>query len=117
MGLITHNRIYVCIGASPCLMIVDLVIVSSVGSCPSPPSPSLCRHCRCPCAGDDCPLQPATGSRPMTSAVAPTSGRAGRTLSCSQVAAPCGLLPLRAVAPCRGSQAMAGRPCRGPGRG
>ncbi|RRT44403.1 hypothetical protein B296_00022778 [Ensete ventricosum] len=33
MGLITHNRIYVCIGASPCPVIVDLVIIGSVGSC------------------------------------------------------------------------------------
>ncbi|RZR86267.1 hypothetical protein BHM03_00013437 [Ensete ventricosum] len=32
MGLITHNRIYVCIGASPCPVIVDLVINGSVGS-------------------------------------------------------------------------------------
>ncbi|RWW08414.1 hypothetical protein GW17_00028153 [Ensete ventricosum] len=31
MGLITHNRIYVCIGASPCLVIVHLVIISSIG--------------------------------------------------------------------------------------
>ncbi|RRT33044.1 hypothetical protein B296_00043810 [Ensete ventricosum] len=32
MGLITHNRIYVCISASPCPVIVDLVIIGSVGS-------------------------------------------------------------------------------------
>ncbi|RRT74384.1 hypothetical protein B296_00028124 [Ensete ventricosum] len=30
MGLITHNRIYVCIGASPCPVIVHLVIISSI---------------------------------------------------------------------------------------
>ncbi|RWW08688.1 hypothetical protein GW17_00027857 [Ensete ventricosum] len=29
MGLITHNRIYVCIDASPCPVIVDLVIIGS----------------------------------------------------------------------------------------
>ncbi|RWW16948.1 hypothetical protein GW17_00019142 [Ensete ventricosum] len=29
MGLITHNRIYVCIDASPCPVIVDLVIIDS----------------------------------------------------------------------------------------
>ncbi|RWV90282.1 hypothetical protein BHE74_00053445 [Ensete ventricosum] len=32
MGLITHNRIYVCISASPCPVIVDLVIIGSIGS-------------------------------------------------------------------------------------
>ncbi|RRT57808.1 hypothetical protein B296_00013848 [Ensete ventricosum] len=31
MGLITHNRIYVCIGASPYPVIVDLVIIGSRG--------------------------------------------------------------------------------------
>ncbi|RWW05713.1 hypothetical protein GW17_00030996 [Ensete ventricosum] len=31
LGLITHNRIYVCIGVSPCLVIVDLVIIGFVG--------------------------------------------------------------------------------------
>ncbi|RWV93825.1 hypothetical protein GW17_00043688 [Ensete ventricosum] len=53
MGLITHNMIYVCIDASPCPVIVDLVIIGSVGSshhhmiilfpkgCPNPSFP-LC---------------------------------------------------------------------------
>ncbi|RWV99397.1 hypothetical protein GW17_00037688 [Ensete ventricosum] len=44
MSLITHNRIYVCIGASPCPVIVDLVIINSVGS-----SHHHARwHCTCP---------------------------------------------------------------------
>ncbi|RRT34928.1 hypothetical protein B296_00048263, partial [Ensete ventricosum] len=53
--------------------------------------------------------------------------RAGRNRPCPRVAAPCGLLPLRAVAPLQaawsqsaaleGSQAMVDRPCREPGRG
>ncbi|RWV84124.1 hypothetical protein BHE74_00035013 [Ensete ventricosum] len=34
MGLITHNRIYVCISTSLCPAIVDLVVISSVGSSP-----------------------------------------------------------------------------------
>ncbi|RRT32044.1 hypothetical protein B296_00056446, partial [Ensete ventricosum] len=71
------------------------------------------------------PAQAAT--TPAIDAAAPSGSRAGRNRSCSRVAAPCELLPLRAVAPCSGpdcsrspladSQAMAGRPYRGPGRG
>ncbi|RZS12352.1 hypothetical protein BHM03_00043790 [Ensete ventricosum] len=48
MGLITHNRIYVCIGVSPCPVIVDLVIIG--GDCPCPPIASLPRgrrYCLC----------------------------------------------------------------------
>ncbi|RZS22448.1 hypothetical protein BHM03_00055241 [Ensete ventricosum] len=90
------------------------------------------RDCRrCPYAGDTalCGRQtPCQGAAiPATGAAAPTGGRVGRSQPCLWVAAPCGLLPLRAAAPCRGpghsrsplvgSQVMAGRPCRGPGRG
>ncbi|RWV84709.1 hypothetical protein GW17_00053556 [Ensete ventricosum] len=32
MGLITHNRIYVCIGASPYPVIIDLVIIGSAAT-------------------------------------------------------------------------------------
>ncbi|RRT36581.1 hypothetical protein B296_00050287 [Ensete ventricosum] len=32
MSLITYSKIYVCIGASPCPVIVDLVIIGNVGS-------------------------------------------------------------------------------------
>ncbi|RRT50928.1 hypothetical protein B296_00000487 [Ensete ventricosum] len=34
MGLITNNMIYVCIGASPCPVIVDLVIIGDDFPCP-----------------------------------------------------------------------------------
>ncbi|RWW10112.1 hypothetical protein GW17_00026361 [Ensete ventricosum] len=92
MGLITHNRIYVCIGVSPCLVIVDLVIIGSVGSshyhasiilfskgCPSPLLVALCAI--------------------VVVAVAPAQA-AAPLASTPRVAAPCGLAmggsPLRA---------------------
>ncbi|RZR79587.1 hypothetical protein BHM03_00005321 [Ensete ventricosum] len=44
MGLITHNRIYVCIGASPCPVIVDLVIIGFRRIVTSP-CIVISRHC------------------------------------------------------------------------
>ncbi|RRT55996.1 hypothetical protein B296_00037475, partial [Ensete ventricosum] len=71
------------------------------------------------------PCQRATN--PTIGVAALAGGRVGRSRPCPWVAAPCGLLPLRVAAPCRGpgcsqsylasSQAMVDRPCRGPSRG
>ncbi|RWV81876.1 hypothetical protein GW17_00056667 [Ensete ventricosum] len=75
MGLITHNRIYVCIGASPCPVIVDLVIIDSVGLSHHYAAAALARW-QPPCQGA------------ATHAVALTSGNPLR--------APCSRPPLRA---------------------
>ncbi|RWV79876.1 hypothetical protein GW17_00058928 [Ensete ventricosum] len=84
------------------------------------------------CSG--CPLRSAAALRPAPLPLLATGLamggnplRAGHSRPCSCVAAPYGLLPLRASASCRGpgrsrlplavSQAMAGRPYREPGHG
>ncbi|RZS28368.1 hypothetical protein BHM03_00061954 [Ensete ventricosum] len=46
MGLITHNRFYVCIGAPPCPVIVDLVIIGSDALTPLSPSAPPLPLCR-----------------------------------------------------------------------
>ncbi|RWV83824.1 hypothetical protein GW17_00054522 [Ensete ventricosum] len=111
MGLITHNRIYVCISASPCLVIVDLVIIGSIGSshhhaiilflkgCPSPLA-SLCatvvaaarrRRRRC--------TSSAWATAPAASDAALGRDLAGRRRRLARA------LPLLAAAP------ASGRPC------
>ncbi|RWW06060.1 hypothetical protein GW17_00030638 [Ensete ventricosum] len=91
MGLITHNRIYVCIGASLCPMIVDLVIIAG--------------YWRPPLAGAlwaaSCGL--ATNGRP----------------NCQRHARTRGWPPLSGgrQPPCKGALATTGRPCRVVGRG
>ncbi|RWW53895.1 hypothetical protein BHE74_00039560, partial [Ensete ventricosum] len=64
--------------------------------CPSPPSPSL-RRCRRRCWPA---IALPRGGHPTTGAAAPAGDRAGRWWP-----------------PLVGSQAMVGRPCRGPGHG
>ncbi|RRT35872.1 hypothetical protein B296_00026062 [Ensete ventricosum] len=90
MCLITHNRIYVCIGASLCPVIVDLVIIDSM---PYPSftltgPPSLCQG----------------AATPATGAIAPTGGMAGRRRQ-----------PLASWP--QSSCPRVATPCRGPGRG
>ncbi|RZR93539.1 hypothetical protein BHM03_00022048 [Ensete ventricosum] len=78
MGLITHSTIYVCIDASPCPVIVDLVIIGSVGlshhhalkslATASWATTALARR-QPPCQG---------AATPAADTVAPTSDRAGR---------------------------------------
>ncbi|RWV82027.1 hypothetical protein GW17_00056507 [Ensete ventricosum] len=53
---------------------------------------------------------------PTTGTAAPAGDRAGHIRSCPRVAAPCRELG-HSRSPLVGSQAMAGHPCRGPGRG
>ncbi|RWW37054.1 hypothetical protein BHE74_00057875 [Ensete ventricosum] len=103
MGLITHNRIYVCIGASPCPVIVDLVIIDALALLHPHCAATVVATAQATAAlcGQQPPYQGA--ATPTTNAVAPAGGRAGRNRlplrPCSRVAAPCGLLPLRAAAP------------------
>ncbi|RWV82062.1 hypothetical protein GW17_00056468 [Ensete ventricosum] len=105
MGLITHNRIYVCISACPCSVIVDLVIIGSVesssyllGNLSEGDGP--CDRCHCP-----------YWRQPWPWAVAPCGlavGVARFRLAASSV--PLAGWPL-AVAPCR-RRAICGRACK-----
>ncbi|RZR72327.1 hypothetical protein BHM03_00012455 [Ensete ventricosum] len=78
MGLFTHNRIYVCVGVSPCPVIVDLVIIDALAL--------LHPHCAIAVAA---PVQatatlcgrqpPGQGAATLaTGRAAPAGGRAGR---------------------------------------
>ncbi|RWW14587.1 hypothetical protein BHE74_00033394 [Ensete ventricosum] len=104
MGLITHSTIYVCIDASPCPVIVDLVIIGSVGLSHHHALKSLataswvplsppCSHRLSPCplcaTAVAAPTQATTAlarrqppcqgaATPAADTVAPTSDRAGR---------------------------------------
>ncbi|RWV96503.1 hypothetical protein GW17_00040778 [Ensete ventricosum] len=95
MSLITRNRIYVCIGASPCLVIVDLVIIGSVGSCACGWLSAL-RADR----SRSCPQAPPLWA----------------TANASGVGLPCGLA-LAIVGRLRRGLAVGGRPYMGAGRG
>ncbi|RRT53494.1 hypothetical protein B296_00024337 [Ensete ventricosum] len=98
MGLITYNRIYLCIGASPCPVIVDLVIIGS-----SDHRITMRRDLPPWHHGSRCNLHaPATPLHPPL--------RAGRSRPLPRVAAPYGLLPLRATAPLHGGLAVASSP-------
>ncbi|RZR71143.1 hypothetical protein BHM03_00003839 [Ensete ventricosum] len=109
IGLITHNRIYVCIDASSCLVIVDLVIIDSIASpCivisyhgimgPAPSltltvSPLLPLHRQwLPLPVDS---YPAKGRPPLRPALLPLLATAPYGLLLLRATA-CGLLPLRA---------------------
>ncbi|RWW25187.1 hypothetical protein GW17_00010475 [Ensete ventricosum] len=116
MGLITHNRIYVCIGASPFPVIVDLVIIGSVelsyhyASCLSPLSPSASSSTSLPLPLRRRWLPLLVGSRPakgwpplVADVAAPAGGRAGRSRLCPWATiAPTGGCPMRAAAPAGG---------------
>ncbi|RWV86570.1 hypothetical protein GW17_00051529 [Ensete ventricosum] len=107
MGLITHNRIYVYIDASPCPVIVDLVIIGFVGTVPeggpsmvaAPASAAYARRRR-PCKCQPCPW-----------VATPTGNSPGR-----------GWLPLaggpgRSQPPLQGTWLQSTAPIEGPGRG
>ncbi|RRT71785.1 hypothetical protein B296_00030693, partial [Ensete ventricosum] len=66
-----------------------------------------------PLAG--CPL--TVSDRPLRARRWQPTLQAGRNRPHSRVAAPCGLLPLQAFAPCKGALATTGHPCRGVSRG
>ncbi|RWV95964.1 hypothetical protein GW17_00041363 [Ensete ventricosum] len=117
MDLITHNMIYVCISASPCLVIVDLVIIGSVGL--SHPCVVISR----------CHLHAPDAATPTAGGAAHAGDRAGRrrqplvgALQLAPLRAPCcQRLPLAVpagAAPCGLALATAGHPLAGDlGRG
>ncbi|RRT36051.1 hypothetical protein B296_00046316 [Ensete ventricosum] len=87
MGLITHNRIYVCIDASPCPVIVDLVIIGGaatlerhlVGGRRASPGREATP---CGLAASNCHLRPSHGrclcphAPPLQASAMPAGGRA-----------------------------------------
>ncbi|RWW09986.1 hypothetical protein GW17_00026497 [Ensete ventricosum] len=135
MGLITHNRIYVCIDASPCPVIVDLVIIGSIGLSRHQAHPYDRRHARrrCPLwalplyglvVGRHCPCDLAAGKQPLPGwSLAAGGAFARRRPSRLWAVAPAGGCPLQAAAP-TGDRPLIGRPwlqpagpCSWPSRG
>ncbi|RWW32166.1 hypothetical protein GW17_00003175 [Ensete ventricosum] len=113
MGLITHNRIYACIGTSPCPVIVDLVIIGFVRSshhhaiiskgCPNPCFPSTPLPPLLPLRRWRLPLpvgnRPAKGRPPLWLASSPLLA-VGMAMGDSPLRAPYSrLCPRAAVAP------------------
>ncbi|RWW02440.1 hypothetical protein GW17_00034469 [Ensete ventricosum] len=103
MGLITHNRIYVCIGASLCLVIVDLVIIGSdaLSLPPSTPPPllPLCKRWCCtlsawvvaPSTGVATIGRHLVGRRRRLARALPLLAAAPASVSLGRGATPCGL--------------------------
>ncbi|RWW00731.1 hypothetical protein GW17_00036282 [Ensete ventricosum] len=112
LGLITHNRIYMCIGVSPCPVIVDLVIIGSVAS----PCDVISRHGIVSPAITSTLSRPAKGRPPLWSPPPPllAAGLAAGNRTLQPGGERHSHLLLAAVT---AALAAAGRPCKGAGHG